>query len=115
MLPRIRFVAIAFAAVFAVCAAAGCRPKAGQECSDTPGSCIDKTSHAVCVNKKYVIETCKGKNACNDDGKSLVCDNTIGDVGDVRRVEERLAQSTLPGEDGLRGHEVRLVPARLAR
>jgi hypothetical protein len=46
-----------------------CKPKAGQDCSDTPGSCIDKTSHAVCVNKRYVIETCKGKDGCNDDGK----------------------------------------------
>jgi hypothetical protein len=59
-----------------------CRPKAGQECTDTPGSCIDKSSHAVCVSKKYVIETCKGKDGCNDEGKSLVCDNTKADVGD---------------------------------
>jgi hypothetical protein len=36
----------------------------------------------VCVNKKYVIATCKGKDGCNDDGRSLVCDNTKADVGD---------------------------------
>jgi len=73
---------LAWGQVALVVALAACKPKAGQDCSDTPGSCIDKTSHAVCINKKYVIETCKGKDGCNDDGKSLVCDNTMGDVGD---------------------------------
>jgi hypothetical protein len=75
-------VACVFGLLPLIVALGACRPKAGQECSDTPGSCIDKSSHAVCVNKKYVIETCKGKDGCNDDGKSLVCDNTKADVGD---------------------------------
>jgi len=75
--------AVRFVSLVSLVALLGsCRPKAGQECTDTPGSCIDKASHAVCINKKYVIETCKGKDGCNDDGKSLVCDNTKADVGD---------------------------------
>jgi hypothetical protein len=60
---------------------AACRPKPGDACSDTPGSCIDKASHAVCVGGKVVIETCKGQGGCTDD-KSLLCDNTKADVGD---------------------------------
>jgi hypothetical protein len=82
VLPRPRRFAFAAVTVLLLATVLACRPKAGQECTDTPGSCIDKTSHAVCVNKKYVIETCKGKDGCNDDGKSLVCDNTKADVGD---------------------------------
>src|ERR1700730_8956442 len=77
---RHRLLASAWLAILAVLVA--CRPKSGEDCSDTPGSCIDKASHAVCVNKKYVIETCKGKGGCNDDGKSLICDNTKADLGD---------------------------------
>jgi hypothetical protein len=61
---------------------AACRGKAGEDCTDTPGSCSDKTSHLVCVNKKYVLETCKGQGGCNDDAKVLVCDNTKADLGD---------------------------------
>ncbi len=56
--------------------------KPGQDCTETPGSCYDKASHLVCLDKKYVQETCKGAGACNDDGKTLVCDNTKADVGD---------------------------------
>ena len=59
-----------------------CKGKAGEDCTDTPGSCNDKASHVVCVNKKYVLETCKGQGGCNDDGKTLVCDDTKADVGD---------------------------------
>jgi hypothetical protein len=59
-----------------------CRGKPGEDCSDTPGSCNDKTSHLVCVNKKYVLETCKGQGGCNDDGKALVCDNSKADAVD---------------------------------
>jgi hypothetical protein len=79
---RLRLLASALLAALALAALVSCRPKAGQDCTDTPGSCIDKTSHAVCVNKKYVIETCKGTGGCNDDGKALVCNNTKADVGD---------------------------------
>jgi hypothetical protein len=61
---------------------AACRGKAGDDCSGTPASCSDKTSHLVCVNKKYVLETCRGQGGCNDEGKTLVCDNTKADVGD---------------------------------
>ncbi len=43
----------------------GCKGSPGQECSDTPGSCNDKSSHLVCVNKIYVLETCKGQGGCN--------------------------------------------------
>jgi hypothetical protein len=60
---------------------AACKGKPGQDCTDTPGSCLDKASHLVCVDKKYVLETCKGQQGCNDD-KTLVCDNTKADVGD---------------------------------
>jgi hypothetical protein len=59
-----------------------CCAKPGDDCTDTPGSCADKKSHLVCLNKKYVLETCKGAGGCNDDGKSLVCDNTKADLGD---------------------------------
>ena len=59
-----------------------CKGKPGQACTDAPGSCQDKASHLVCVDRKYVLETCKGKNACNDDGKTLACDSTRADVGD---------------------------------
>jgi hypothetical protein len=79
---RVRFVGSVSLAVFTLAVFIGCRPKSGQDCSETPGSCIDKTSHAVCVNKKYVIATCKGKDGCNDEGRSVVCDNTKADVDD---------------------------------
>ena len=82
MPPRLSRHTGSLAAVLVIAALVACRPKAGEDCSDTPGSCIDKTSHAVCVNKKYVIATCKGKDGCNDDGKALVCDNTMADLGD---------------------------------
>ncbi|HXN30653.1 MAG TPA: hypothetical protein VN894_02280 [Polyangiaceae bacterium] len=82
MLPRLRPLALAAFTALLLAGLLSCRPKAGQECTDTPGSCIDKSSHAVCVNKKYVIETCEGKDGCNDDGKALVCDNTKADLGD---------------------------------
>ncbi|MGD0523651.1 MAG: hypothetical protein ABSE49_00835 [Polyangiaceae bacterium] len=59
-----------------------CKGKPGEDCTDTPGSCSDKSSHLVCVNKKTVLETCKGQNGCNDDGKTLVCDYSTADVGD---------------------------------
>ncbi len=79
---RARLGLVCFVGLILAAGLAACRPKAGQECSDSPGSCIDKTSHAVCLNKKYVIETCKGKDGCNDEGKSLVCDGSKADVGD---------------------------------
>src|SRR5579859_2724634 len=63
-------------------ALAACRGKAGDDCSDSPGSCQDKAAHLVCVNKKYVLETCKGASGCNDEGKTLVCDDSKADVGD---------------------------------
>ena len=59
-----------------------CHGKPGDDCTETPGSCVDKASHLVCLNKKYILETCKGQGACNDDGKQLLCDNTKADVGD---------------------------------
>jgi hypothetical protein len=61
---------------------AACKGKPGQDCTDTPGSCQDKASHLVCLDKKYLLETCKGQNGCNDDGKTLVCDNSKATVGD---------------------------------
>lgn len=82
-MPRIRrlLVSLALVAASAVVLLA-CKGKPGEDCTDTPGSCSDKASHLVCVNKKYVLETCKGQNGCNDEGKTLVCDNTKADVGD---------------------------------
>jgi hypothetical protein len=62
-------------------AAAACA-KAGDPCTGTPGSCSDKKGHLVCVNKTYVLETCKGAGGCNDEGKSVVCDNTIAKLDD---------------------------------
>jgi hypothetical protein len=59
-----------------------CCAKPGDNCTDTPGSCSDKKSHLVCLNKKYILETCKGADGCNDDGKVLVCDDTRADLGD---------------------------------
>ncbi len=61
---------------------AACHGKPGDDCSDTPGSCLDKASHLVCVNKKYVLETCKGAGGCNDEGKVLTCDNSKAAIGD---------------------------------
>ena len=61
--------------------------KPGDDCTDTPGSCKDKASHLVCVNKKYILETCKGQNGCNDEGKTLICDSSKADVGDGCGIE----------------------------
>jgi hypothetical protein len=72
---------LAFLAVL-LAVVASCHGKPGEACSDTPGSCLDKTSHLVCVSQKYVLETCKGAGGCNDEGKTLLCDNTKADVGD---------------------------------
>lgn len=69
------------ALAFAVLSVAACA-KPGDPCTDSPGSCADKKGHLVCVNKTYVLETCKGAGGCNDEGKSLVCDNTIAAVDD---------------------------------
>ncbi len=74
-----RFVVWAFFSSFAI--AAACHGKAGDDCTDTPGSCTDNASHLVCVKGKYVLETCKGKAGCTDD-KSLTCDNTKATPGD---------------------------------
>jgi hypothetical protein len=76
MIRRLAFPLAALVLVVLACA------KPCDDCSDTPGSCKDKASHLVCVNKKYVLETCKGSGGCNDDGKTLLCDNTKADVGD---------------------------------
>src|SRR5215469_13973090 len=67
--------AAALVLVIASCA------KPGDSCTDSPGSCSDKSSHLVCVKGKYVLETCKGASGCVDD-KSLVCDNSKAAVGD---------------------------------
>jgi hypothetical protein len=72
----------ALGALGAVVISIPCCAKPGDDCTDTPGSCSDKKSHLVCVNKKYVLETCKGPGGCNDDGKSLVCDVSKADLGD---------------------------------
>jgi hypothetical protein len=78
---RTRLLAAGFALALPLLAlAAGCA-KPGDACTDTPGSCFDKTSHLVCVKQKYVQETCKGPSGCTDD-KTLVCDNSKADVGD---------------------------------
>jgi hypothetical protein len=61
--------------------AAGCRGKPGQDCSETPSSCSDSTSHLVCSKGKYVLETCRGPRGCSDD-KALICDNSKAEVGD---------------------------------
>jgi hypothetical protein len=60
----------------------GCRARVGAGCDDTPGSCLDRTSRLICVDKRYVLETCRGQKGCNDDGKTLLCDNTKAAVGD---------------------------------
>jgi hypothetical protein len=73
VLLRLRFATWCSVAAFALAVLVGCRPKAGHDCTDTPGSCIDKTSHAVCVNKKFVIATCKGKDGCNDGKYEVRC------------------------------------------
>lgn len=77
-----RHLASTLGLVLAAALAFACHGKPGEDCTGTPQSCSDKTSHVVCINKKYVLETCKGQNGCNDDGKALVCDNTKADVGD---------------------------------
>src|SRR5579884_360496 len=69
------------AVLLALFVAAVACSKPGDSCSDTPGSCSDKSSHLVCVKGKYVLETCKGAGGCTDD-KALVCDNTKAAVGD---------------------------------
>jgi len=79
----VRFHALpALVTVILLLAGAACHAKAGDDCDATPASCLDKASHLVCVNKKYVLETCRGPQACNDDGKAVVCDDTKADVGD---------------------------------
>jgi hypothetical protein len=80
MLRRL-LLSIPFVVVLAVVVVA-CKAKAGDDCTDTPGSCNDKASHGVCINKKILIETCRGASGCNDDGKTLVCDNTKAELGD---------------------------------
>jgi hypothetical protein len=72
--------AVSFAAFVALCLGACDKP--GDACTDSPGSCKTKTGHLMCVNKVLVLETCLGKGGCNDEGKSLVCDNTIASLGD---------------------------------
>ncbi len=58
-----------------------CKGKPGEDCTDTPGSCQDKSSHLFCLNKKTALESCKGPLGCNDD-KTLVCDSTKADPAD---------------------------------
>jgi hypothetical protein len=82
VMPTRRLARSLLLAFFALAVFVACKGKPGEDCTDTPGSCNDKTAHVVCVNKKYVLETCKGAGGCNDDGKTLVCDNTKADVGD---------------------------------
>ena len=77
----LRHARIALPVALLMLLAFACKGKAGQDCTDTPGSCYDKKSHLVCINKKYVLETCKGQGACNDD-KQVVCDNSLADIGD---------------------------------
>lgn len=74
----IRSIPVLLAAVLAFAACA----KPGEPCIDSPGSCKTKNTHLVCIDKKLVLATCKGAAACNDEGHSLVCDNTMADVGD---------------------------------
>jgi hypothetical protein len=78
-----------------------CKSKPGENCTDTPGSCSDKTSHLVCIGKKYVLETCVGQQGCNDDGKTLICDNTKAAVGDGCAIEGARACSS-DGKEELR-------------
>ena len=73
---------IPFALAGAVVLVVACHGKPGADCTDTEGSCLSKSSHLVCMNKKFILETCKGQLGCNDDGKTLLCDNTKADVGD---------------------------------
>jgi hypothetical protein len=68
--------------------------KPGDSCSADQGSCRDKTSYLVCVSGKYVSETCKGPNACNDTGKSVVCDSSKADSNDTCGHEGLRACST---------------------
>ncbi len=60
---------------------AACRGKPGESCSDSPATCLDKASHLVCLEGKYVLESCRGNGGCTDD-KSVLCDNTSAQVGD---------------------------------
>jgi hypothetical protein len=72
---------VVFALALAVISVVACA-KPGDPCTDSPGSCADKKGHLVCINKTLVLETCLGAGGCNDEGKSLVCDNTIAGEGD---------------------------------
>jgi hypothetical protein len=74
--------ALASALAFVLLAAVASCAKAGDSCTSTPGSCADKKGHLVCVKGVYVLETCKGAQGCNDEGKSVVCDDTMADLGD---------------------------------
>jgi hypothetical protein len=88
MIRRLAFPLAALVLVVLACA------KPGDDCTDTPGSCKDKASHLVCVNKKYILETCKGQNGCNDEGKTLICDSSKADVGDGCGIEGSRACSS---------------------
>jgi hypothetical protein len=98
-----RFGGFPLVLVVAGLVAAGACAKPGDSCTETPGSCADKTSHLVCVKGKYVLETCKGSGGCTDD-KSLVCDNTKAAVGDGCGHEGARACST-DGSKELRCHD----------
>jgi hypothetical protein len=80
--------------LFVFLVSAACHGKPGEDCSDTPGSCLDKASHLVCVKKKYVLETCGGKTGCNDEGKTLLCDNSKAAIGDGCGIEGARACSS---------------------
>jgi hypothetical protein len=63
-------------------ALAACRAREGGDCDDTPASCVDRASRLICVDKRYVLEKCSGQRGCNDDGKTVLCDDTKAGVGD---------------------------------
>lgn len=60
----------------------GCKPKPGDKCQGSSGTCADKTSALACVNAVLTTISCRGAKGCTSSGHSIDCDNSFANVGD---------------------------------
>ncbi len=73
-------------ALVAFVALSGCKPKAGDSCSQGEQACLDPSTGLFCgSDNKYAAMSCQGDGkggGCSGSGTSFACDNSVSAIGD---------------------------------
>lgn len=66
----------------------GCQPKPGDSCHKGNSVCLDHSTQLVCDDLTYVATDCHGPKGCYFEGKTVLCDISGNESGDVCALRE---------------------------